>query len=134
MAKRKKPPVKRVRRSPYQRSLEYATKRLTIAIAERETYAQKLFDLDKEIPYLQTVIRALTPDEVLDVRKPRIEHANITAATFTATADQSEFLKRFVKPIEVPKMRGTAPTAIIVDELEDGKFIPDLIPGKELLP
>lgn len=133
MAKRSKPkPRPRVRRSPYERSLDYATKRFARAIAERETYAMRLADLDKEIPYLQTVIRALTPTD--DPLPRQFTHNNLVAASGqvdSATVDQAEFLTRFVKPI--PAMRGVSPDTIIVDDVDD-PFLPAAVSGEELLP
>ncbi len=115
--KRKKATIKRTRRSPYERSLEYATKRLAKAIDERAHAAHKLEDLDKEIPYLQTVIRALTP-----VDTSRMGKVLTRAAT-------SIFRPSPIQPGQV--------VTVNVDELpsEEDQFLNVTIPGeKEVLP
>src|SRR5229473_2270453 len=100
--KRKSKPVRRApRRSPYERSLEHATHRLNKAIAERETCALKLADLDREIPYLQGVIRALTPPDAMeewqaDVRKQA--DAYLKAPSLKGAIP--DHLKRFIKPVD----------------------------------
>ncbi len=128
MPKRKKPVVRRQRRSPYERSLEYATNRLEKALAEQMHHQACLEALNQEIPYLQTVIRALTP--------PGDVHSSLTGRNVPirmvpperAITDQSEFLSRFVKPIPL--------TDIQPPEVSDSSepFIPDHIPGEEVLP
>lgn len=116
---RKKKSVRapRTRRSPYERSLDYATKRLDKAITERQGCALRLADLDREIPYLQTVIRALTPPTQIIVASHR--GGNI----FVPPPTVPEHLKPFF--------------AANVDELpgEEDAFLNVTIPGeKEVLP
>jgi len=127
MPKRKKPVRRTPRRSPYERSLEHATHRLDKALREQMDCQAKLEALNREIPYLQGVIRALTPVAT-----------NGTVATssdgkiWTYSSPQvlppimptvPGHLKRFIKPVD---------NGIVVDQSEP--FIPDIIPGEELLP
>lgn len=59
MPKRKPRPTPKPRRNSYDRALEQASKRLDTAVAERETYSQRLKALDEEIPRLQAMIRGI---------------------------------------------------------------------------
>jgi hypothetical protein len=106
--KRKRQPVERHRRSPYERSLEYAQNRLEKATSEREQCALKLADLDKEIPYLQTVIRALTPVEH-KYRPVEIDLHPINTAP--SSQGQEAYLARFVHPVDIPRVAGTVVAA-----------------------
>lgn len=54
-----KKPVRRVRRNPYARALEQATKRHEKALREQALYNSKLIALNSEIPRLQEMIRTL---------------------------------------------------------------------------
>lgn len=104
-ARKKKTPKPRSRRSPYERSLDYATRRLEKALAEQRDYSLRLEALNKEIPYLQTVIRALTPAVAPSGTRPAIP----------APTDQAAFLARYVTPIRAVDPDGN-----------DEPFLPDV--------
>ena len=128
MPKRKSKPIRRApRRSPYERSLEHATQRLEKALSEQMDCQAKLEALNREIPYLQGVIRALTP-----VATSGTVAASPDGKVWTYSSSQvlppimptiTDHLKRFIKPVD---------NGIVVDQSEP--FIPDIIPGEELLP
>jgi len=61
--RKRKPAVKRPRRSTFENSLDFATAKLDKCLARRLLLESELEALKNEIPYLQTVIRALTPKE-----------------------------------------------------------------------
>ena len=124
MKRKRKPTIKRVRRSPYERSLEYATARLEKAIAEENDCQQRLAALHKEIPYLQTVIRALTPvTERLD-KEVYPKEVGVNAIP--------DHLKKFTTVsgnYPPPIVNITAPADISQED-----FLSDAMAGKELLP
>jgi hypothetical protein len=129
MPKRKKTVVKRTRRSPYERSLEHATKRLDQALEEQLACQIKLQGLEQEIPYLQGIIRALKP--TVEERPPeRILHTNLRVTSIPIEGDQEGFLSRFVKP--VPLTKPISQQGVVTDQSEP--FIPDIVPGEEVLP
>jgi hypothetical protein len=124
MARRKKPVPRRPRRSPYERSLEYATKRLERAIEEQRACQLRLQSLNNEIPYLQTVIRALTPVKMVEVRpdpySPKVESPWLDVQT-------PEHLRQFTG------LR--APEPIYDNEdVSQEDFLAGRIPGTEVLP
>lgn len=135
MRKRKPKAVRRIRRSPYERSLEHATQRLKKALSEQMDCQVKLEALNREIPYLQGVIRALTPVDQQRQFKAGDTLVDTTRREFKleSAGDQSAFLSRFVKPIPLTQPQARVPPdGIVVDQSEP--FIPDIIPGEELLP
>lgn len=126
MPRRKKVTIKRTRRSPYERSLEYAAKRLEKALTEQMHHQACLEALNQEIPYLQTVIRALTPPE---------ETPAMPAKPYTPAAtvvNQEDYLKRFIKPIPLTAPKPLSQEGVVTDPSEP--FIADIVPGTELLP
>lgn len=128
MAKRKLKPVRRIRRSPYERSLEHATQRLDKALTEQLDCQAKLEALNREIPYLQGVIRALTPVEQAIETSPGVYRRQVAGSEVSKLGSVTvkvipDHLKRFIKPVD---------NGIVVDQSEP--FIPDIIPGEELLP
>lgn len=136
MPKRKKTAVKRTRRSPYERSLEHATRRLEKAMDEQMECRAKLDSLEQEIPYLQGIIRALTPTESVEI-SPGVYTRQVTADELgdpnLTVADQEGFLSRFVKPVRaVPTVGGQVLDRNLNDETE--QFLPDKLPGFEVLP
>lgn len=138
--KKKTPATKRVRRSPYERSLDHATKRLEKAIAEQMQAQSDLAALAIEIPRLQGIIRALTPEGLPPLKSPRIgdyrtsgkyqtRHGIDRATGAEIVVDQAEFLRRF----PVSSAIGSQTDAIIPPS-DDEPFIPDINQGEELLP
>lgn len=117
--KRKKPIRRAPRRSPYERSLEHATQRLEKALSEQLECQSNLEALNREIPYLQGVIRALTPRDAA----PTIRSSFDVVPPAVHAGTIPDHLKRFIKPVD---------NGIVVDQSEP--FIPDIIPGEELLP
>jgi hypothetical protein len=125
--KKRKPAVKRTRRSPYERSLEYATKRLEKATAEQMDCQKRLMALNQEIPYLQTVIRALTPPAEKRVPLQHDPYSPMGAPTIFSSVPS-------VNPDHFWQKPGVTDN---VDEMpsEEDAFLNITIPGeKEVLP
>lgn len=122
--------IKRTRRSPYERSLEHAAKRLDRALAEQLQSQSDLDALAVEIPRLQGIIRALEPDPTftrkdLSSLRKNVPFENRVKAP---ASDQAEFLARFVKPVS--NLRMGVP---MVSDDADEPFLPPA-GGEELLP
>lgn len=123
--KRKKPAVKRQRRSAFATSLDYATKKLEKALARQSVIEAELAALKQEIPYLQTVIRALTPKPTVELSSVVRRYTPERIATIIVDPLPSN-VRPFLEPLSAN-----------VDELpgEEDAFLNIKIPGEqELLP
>ncbi len=142
-------PVRRVRRSPYGRALELATKRYDKAIAEYVKCQTRLAALEVEIPSLDEVKRVLEehvngnrsgapmpPVNPLPTRespRPPAPPVNLPSAV---TARVPAHLLRYITPHPSiargsQAQGGVVPTKLTGDD--DDKFLPDPT-GVEILP
>jgi hypothetical protein len=127
--KRRKPAIKRARRSTFDNSLNYATAKLDKCLARRIVLEKELEALKEEIPYLQTVIRALTPREE---RAPLV-HDSFSPKVFTGMTAP----RRAAAAVPASVAPFLEPISGNVDELpnESDKFLDGakLPPGEDLL-
>jgi hypothetical protein len=122
--RKRKPAIKRARRSTFENSFDYATVKLEKCLSRRAALEAELEDLRKEIPYLQTVIRALTPKD---------------PDNFTVISKPPMLVRRVATPASLPPdiKAFTAPISDNIDEMPDeaDKFLDasKLPPGEDLL-
>src|SRR5262245_12488258 len=141
MTKKKKPrrPQPRRRLTSYERALEDAERRLEKATNERAQYLIKPQDLAREIPYLEDIVRALTPPE--EVTPQRQVEAQATIAAGLAAGpppapdpasppvDQAAFLARFMpRPGRTTSM---APPPLRVTQPQGNSADPDEFLGDD---
>ena len=119
--KKRKSATPRVRRSPFERSLEHAQKRLEKAMDERQYYERRLESLNREIPYLQTVVKALTPKPELQFEVPaqqeeiKLQHKSIHSDI------------QVVVPQHLERFMGKTEQSVPVN---DNDFLPEDGPGE----
>lgn len=121
MPKRKAKPIKRTRRSSFENSLEYATNKLDRCLERQSVIEKELESLKQEIPYLQGVIRALTPaDQRQDTRPTAAFLGRTRERNLSTITPVPDTVKPFIEPISAN-----------VDALpsEEDKFLKDPIPG-----
>lgn len=145
-----KKPVRRIRRSPYGRALEMATKRYDKAVAEYYKCQARLVALEAEIPSLNEIKRVLeghmqgkagskgSAALSLDVpaRAPRAPQSppELNPAVAARVPDH---LRRFIIPHPSIARGSTAQGAVVPTTLsnkdDDDSYLPE-VTGRELLP
>ena len=88
MKKKKRVPSNR-RRHPYERCLQHALARLTKAVREKHECNEKLAALEKEIPYLEQIVHALTPPHEQTEPSTEMPLASIRSSDFGLTPDRA---------------------------------------------
>ncbi len=95
MKKKKRTQSPRNRRHPYERCLDHAMARLEKALAEQNECRAKLADLEKEVPYLEKIVEALTPPD----KKPVVHEGGAAITRPRIRVPIPQHLKHFIEPV-----------------------------------